>query len=149
MKYIQIVLILFSLMVFSSAGYCQDAGRVYWGGTSPKDVAAKANGMQYGSASGADYSIPMGGMNFDPAMGMMNSMLMMQNGGVSANNPCQMQEQQKQQLDYAKQQMKDAEDAAAQEKKENAIKPVQAVKHINAKVVNPKDEGEENFNTEW
>lgn len=138
------------LIIFSTAAYCQDSGRVYWGGVSPKDVAARANGMSFGSGSGGDgCAIPMGGMNFDPAMGMMNSMMMMQNGGQGLNNPYQMQDQQRQQIDYAKQQMKQMQEMQAQEDKEDAagkIKPVRVQKSTKAKVY---DEGEENFNTEW
>lgn len=148
MKYI--VLIILSLMVFSAAAYCQNSGQVYWGGTSPKDVAAKANGMSFGSGSGGDgCAIPMGGMNFDPAMGMMNSLLMMQNGGASMNNPYQLQDMQRQQQDYAKQQMKEMQEMQAREEKEDGadkIKPIRVQKTTKAKVL---DEGEENFNTEW
>lgn len=145
MKYI--VLILFSIMVFSAAGYCQDSGKIYWGGATPSSVAAKANNMQYGSGSGGgSYNVPVGGMDFNPAMGMMNSMLMMQNGTMA--DPYQMQQMQRQQFDYTKQQMKDMEALNKEEAKEDAqnVKPVKAIKHTQAKVL---DEGEENFNTEW
>lgn len=152
MKNIKLLLVLIGFVVFCAAAYCQDSGRTYWSGSSPSDVAARANGMSFGSGGGDGCAIPMGGMNFDPAMGMMNSMLMMQNGGQSMTNPYQMQDMQRQQQDFAKQQMKEMQEADKQEEDEakaegRSVKHVKAVKHTDAQPAYYDDNN--NFNTPW
>lgn len=99
MKIFKTGLIIFSLLCIQMAGYCDSyKSKSYWGSSSPGDVAAQANKMQSINPSASDSEDGGQGTMFNP-MGSIGNMLQMING-TSYNAV----EQQKQQIDYTKQQ---------------------------------------------
>lgn len=107
MKNYSILLILLGFVCIQTIGYCEQTERqnisqkIYWGGSSPSSVAAKANrgnGVSSSADGTPDPEMPM----FDP-LGAYGNMIQMMNpyGNYSGV------EMQRQQTDYVKQQVSD------------------------------------------
>lgn len=105
MKITNFILILTGFICFQSAVICNTSaiqnanGKIYWQGSSPDSVAAKANQTPSFSSSNYPGAIQEGGLSPDIG-GMINSMM----PGIN-NTPYALQEQRKQQIDYVKQQV--------------------------------------------
>lgn len=105
MKNFRILLILLSLTLVQAVGFCEQINKpnisqqVYWGGASPKEVAARAN-RGNGVSSSSDGSPDMESSMFNP-LGAYSTMIQMMNPNSSYNGI----ELQRQQADYVKQQV--------------------------------------------
>lgn len=105
MKNFRILLILLSLTLVQAVGICEQINRpnisqqVYWGGASPKEVAARAN-RGNGVNSSSDGSPDAEASMFNP-LGAYGTMIQMMNPNSSYNGV----EMQRQQADYVKQQV--------------------------------------------